>query len=64
MSNKEYFVAKLKTGIELDFDKQCNNMDYSDEHYAVFSHEFNSAKRKVLAVVPHSIIEMIINKED
>ena len=64
MSNKEYFVVKLKTGTVLDFDKQCSTINYSDEHYAVFSHDFNSTKRKVLAVIPHSIIEMIINKED
>ena len=62
------FIITTKDGHTLYFTKDCNHVDYSDPNYAIFSHNYvddrNISYSKTLAIIPHSNIPSVINKEE
>lgn len=59
-----YFEVKLTDGRILDFDKGCNNIEYSNDNYTIFKHVIDERAYKILAIIPHKSIYLIMRKED
>lgn len=60
-----YLVAVLRDGSVIDFDKQCNRVDYSNDKYVVFRN-YDEKKHVfyMLAIIPHKNISMILSKKE
>lgn len=57
-----YFQLRLNNGELMDFNKECNEVDYSDEKVCVFTNTINDPKPKrsqTLAIVPYNQISVI-----
>lgn len=57
--NDRYIVVELEDGRVLDFNKTCNNVNYSDKNYCVFKKDVGDAYY-TLAVIPHDSIYNIM----
>lgn len=59
-----YFAVKLKNNNkEMDFQQNCNNIDYtSSKNYVIFANKNDDAnKLTILALIPHDEIKYIVN---
>lgn len=63
--NEVYFVVELLDGKTLDFDKECNYVNYNDADMCIFQREYTEGIRryKTLAIIPKSRILTILRKE-
>lgn len=56
------YVAYLKDGTRLDFDKQCDRVNYSDSNFCVFFDDYN---KRCIAMIPYeNILYILAYKED
>lgn len=62
-NNDDYYVCVLKSGITLDFDKSCNNVNYKSEQLCAFMHD-DGKFRICLGMVPYENIKCILNKTE
>lgn len=57
-----YFQLRLNKGELMNFDKECNQVSYSDEKVCVFMNTINDSIPKrfqTLAIVPYNQISVI-----
>lgn len=57
-----YFQLRLNNGELMNFDKECNQVSYSDEKVCVFMNTINDSIPKrfqTLAIVPYNQISVI-----
>lgn len=53
---KEFFKAVMKDGRTIDFNNQCNVVDYGHDSVCVFLHTVDEKNSIVLAVIPYESI--------
>lgn len=59
-----YFTVTLTNGGTEDFDKQCDEVKYSNNtDYCVFYHKLEGNKFIVLGIIPHNSIFIIKSHE-
>lgn len=59
---KGYFVVYLNNGYRFDFERQCNQVGYSDNKVMVFKHVDKEANtERVLAIIPYVNILYVRN---
>lgn len=59
-----YYVVYLNNGYRFDFDKKCDQLDYSDPNLVAFRHIDEGARKSILlAAIPYSNIAYILFKE-
>lgn len=59
-----YYVAYLNNGYRFDFDKKCDQLDYSDPNLVAFRHIDRKAEKAILlAAIPYSNIAYILMME-
>lgn len=63
-----YFQLRLRDGKVMDFNKECNQVSYSDDKVCIFLNTINDSipqKFKTLAIVPYDRIDVIerVSKE-
>lgn len=56
-----YFIAKLIDGTELQFDGECNKINYSDPHLCMFMHAFENGSFETLGAIPYTSIGYVKN---
>lgn len=64
---KKYFKVRLTDGTVLDFDKKCDQVDYSGVNYVIFKQTVNAPVLiyNFLAIIPHkSIFSIMRCKEE
>lgn len=63
-----YFQLRLRDGMVMDFNKECNKISYSDDKVCIFMNTVNDSipqKLQTLAIVPYDQIGVIerVNEE-
>lgn len=63
-----YFQLRLRDGKVMDFNKECNQVSYSDDKVCVFMNNIDDSipqKFQTLAIVPYDRIDVIerVNEE-
>ena len=57
-----YFTVVLKDGTTLHFDKECNQVDYSNTLLAGFNKTISKTENQNLALIPYDNINYILSK--
>ena len=57
-----YFTVVLKDGTTLHFDKECNQVDYSNTLLAGFNKTISKTEYQTLALIPYNNINYILSK--
>lgn len=54
--NRTFFVAYLKNGRLLDFNKRCTSLNFSKDALVIFQEEVKEKEYDVIAVIPYDSI--------
>lgn len=54
--NRTFFVAYLKNGRMLDFNKNCTSLNFSKDALVIFQEEVKEKEYDVIAVIPYDSI--------
>ena len=57
-----YFQVRLRDGKVMDFNKECNQVSYSDDKVCIFLNTIDNSipqKFKTLAIVPYNQIVLV-----
>ena len=57
-----YFQLRLRNGKVMDFNKECNQVSYSDDKVCIFLNTINNSipqKFQTLAIVPYNQIVLV-----
>ncbi len=57
--NKTYFIAYLKNGRLLDFNKNCTSLNFSKESLCIFQEQVGEKEYEVIAVIPYDSISSV-----